>query len=308
MKIYYERKSFRNSNISEVIFCMPFELKDNFQDTDVNNNRFGEIIKNEENIIEFSNIETCDYVIIPYQWNKRDHQTLDLITYAKQHNKKIIGLHNSDFNSEHINIDEGYLFSTALNRSTKQSNEFSFPAFTGDFFKDNYLIDNESQKTIGFCGGITHNLRNKALSELNKNKDFKKNFIIRKGFWAPEISKTQAREEYMTHLNDNCFNLCVRGAGNFSYRLYETMMMGRIPIIVDSDQVFPFENILNYNDFSITLFENNINEINEKISLWLKNKTVEDIINIQKLNRNIWLEYMSPTGFLKNIKKEIEKI
>ena len=44
----------------------------------------------------------------------------------------------------------------------------------------------------------------------------------------------------MKNLRDNCFNVCMRGAGNFSYRLYETMMMGRIPIIINSDQVFPF--------------------------------------------------------------------
>ena len=115
-----------------------------------------------------------------------------------------------------------------------------------------------------------------------------------------------AREEYMKHLQDNCFNVCMRGAGNFSYRLYETMMMGRIPIIIDSDQVFPFENLLDYNEFSIMVRVGELRNINNIISKWLSDKTDQDIENIQKRNRELWVTYMSPQGWLNNFIKELE--
>ena len=82
-------------------------------------------------------------------------------------------------------------------------------------------------------------------------------------------------------------------------------MMGRIPVIINSDQVFPFEDILDYNDFSIMIDVSNIKNIENIISKWLENKSDDDIINIQKKNREIWMEYMSPLGWVKNFNKEL---
>ena len=122
------------------------------------------------------------------------------------------------------------------------------------------------------------------------------------------MTKDEARIGYLENMKNNTFILVARGAGNFSYRLYETMMMGRIPVIIDSDQVFPFENILNYDEFSIKIPIDSAlksSVFNTMIHEWIKNKTDEDIINIQKKNRELWIEYMSPLGWIKNFKKEI---
>jgi hypothetical protein len=99
----------------------------------------------------------------------------------------------------------------------------------------------------------------------------------------------------------------MRGAGNFSYRFFETMMMGRIPIIIDSDQVFPFEDILNYDDFSIRVSDSEIGNISNIINNWMMNKSDKDLENIQRNNRQIWIDYLSPIGWIKNFNKEIER-
>ena len=110
----------------------------------------------------------------------------------------------------------------------------------------------------------------------------------------------------MKNLRDNCFNVCMRGAGNFSYRLYETMMMGRIPIIINSDQVFPFGDILNYEEFSIIINFDDVSSIEKLIGDWLSTKTPQDLVDIQNKNRDIWLTYMSPQGWLNNFTKEMQ--
>ena len=85
------------------------------------------------------------------------------------------------------------------------------------------------------------------------------------------MKKDEARIDYLLNLINNAFTICIRGAGNFSYRLYETLMMGRIPLIINTNQVFPFENIINYDTFSFRInygenIEKSIYDIIENIS------------------------------------------
>lgn len=313
VKIHYNKSLFKGINgLTESIFCAPFEEKELFDEEKFENNRFLELIENGGKYIEYTDIKNCDFVIIPYKWNGRNFNNLNIINEAKENGKKIVTLHNDDYQpQEKISEDEGYLFTTTLIRDQRKVNEFSFPAFTGDFFNDYgsfYITESITQKSIGFCGAITNPIRPVVLDIISKINGFKTNFIIRDGFWAHGLTKDEARIGYYNNMSENCFTLCMRGAGNFSYRLYETMMMGRIPIIIDSNQVFPFEKILDYNLFSIIIPEDKINNSEEIINKWLINKSSDDILDIQKMNRKIWIEYMSPLGWIKNFKNEIYNI
>lgn len=48
-----------------------------------------------------------------------------------------------------------------------------------------------------------------------------------------------ARERFYRNIFDSEYIVCVRGGGNFSVRLYETLACGRIPLVVDTDVAFP---------------------------------------------------------------------
>ena len=312
IKIHYRKELFKGySGLCESVLCAPFEDPEKFKEDDFENKRFDKLVKEGSNYIEFTPIEDCDYVIIPYKWDGKTPQNKEILSEAKLHGKKVIALYNDDYlpqayGKECPTIEEGYIFNTTLQKSMRASNEFSMPAFTGDFFQGNYT----SNRSLGFCGAMTHKVRYYTVDYIIPRflRCLKKDFIIRKSFWATgEMSKDEARIGYLKNMNDNAFILCMRGAGNFSYRLYETMMMGRIPVIINSDQVFPFEDILDYKSFSIMIEKDDeIPNIDKIISSWLKNKTDADIINIQKKNRQIWEEYMSPLGWVKNFEKEIK--
>lgn len=47
--------------------------------------------------------------------------------------------------------------------------------------------------------------------------------------------------EYINHLERNTYIVCPRGTENYSYRIYETLSRGRIPVIIDTDVVLPAE-------------------------------------------------------------------
>jgi hypothetical protein len=57
--------------------------------------------------------------------------------------------------------------------------------------------------------------------------------------------------EYKNHLKKNTYIICARGSENYSFRLYETLNYGRIPVIVDTEMVLPKE--INWDRLSIVV-------------------------------------------------------
>lgn len=47
------------------------------------------------------------------------------------------------------------------------------------------------------------------------------------------------RQEFAEHMARTSYVLCPRGCENYSYRAYEALRFGRIPVIIDSDMVLP---------------------------------------------------------------------
>jgi hypothetical protein len=305
IKINYRKELFRGYNgLCESIFCAPFEDPEKFQEEKFENDRFKKNIEFGAYFLEFTEINECDYVIIPYKWDNYSSNSKNIIEEAKKFNKKVIALHNDDrYPQIPLKEEDGYLFTTTLELSNRKINEFSFPAFTGDYFEE--VNKYNLNRRLGFCGAITHMLRGLVIQSLYNSTKIETNFIIRSGFWAPELSKDIARSQFIENLVDNTFILCVRGEGNFSYRLYETLMMGRIPIIIDSNQVLPFEYIIDYSTFSIRLPYNS--SIEDNLNNIIKSLSDNDIILMQDNARLIWNEYLSPLGWIKNFNREICK-
>lgn len=145
--------------------------------------------------------------------------------------------------------------------------------------------------TIGFVGQKCCG-REKYLNYLENQIEFKTNFILRDTY----IHKLKSYHinEFDNNMNNNLFTFCYRGAGNFSVRFYETIMRGRIPIVVKTSSIFPYENLIDYNKLGIFIEENELGENNTLKDIILKyynEKTKEELIEIQKYNRNIYLTY-----------------
>ena len=301
IKINYKRELFKGkSGLCESVFCAPFEDSSKFDEESWENKRFQKLIEIGKDFLEFVDIQDCDFVVLPYKWDNQSVTTSSIIHEAKKFGKKIIALHNDDYEpTKRLNIEDGYLFTTTLQSTQRHINEFSFPAFTGDFFENKFNIN----RRLGFCGAITHPIRGYVLDIVQKSTKIESEIILRTGFWAPELEKNEARNQYMRSLQDNTFILCMRGAGNFSYRLYETLMMGRIPIIINSNQVFPFENKIDYSKFSLMI--NSPENIENQILNFLNSKSNEELITMQKTSRNFWQNFCSPEGWTKNFTKEL---
>lgn len=258
-----------------------------FRDIDIND------IKN---IVEYTDIESCDFIYHPFKINRNDNID-DLIELSKKHNKKIILFYNDDDDSI-FNFKNSIIFRTSIYDSTKPKNYFSVPAFCNDLKKETeYFFREKNEKpTVGFCGAITHSLRKLTIDSLNKTS-IPKNFIIRNNFWGGHIWGNEVRNEYIKNSINSDFVVCIRGAGNFSYRLYETLCLGRIPLIIDTDISLPFNNLSHYSNKLLTIKDlNNIES--EILRYWSE---ISDYSELQKNLITIWDDFLSPLGFIKKL-------
>lgn len=251
-------------------------------------------------------IEECEYVVYPHKWDTRNPEAERIIEEAQSHGKKILFFFNSDdLDKLNISETEGYIFRTSFTGSDRLLHEHSLPPFVVDpYINKEVPILNPTKASVGFCGGITHTARYVALDNLHKS-NIKTNFIIRKGFWAPGMTKKDARDEMRKNISDNVFTVCARGAGNFSYRLMEVMCMGRIPIIIDTDCVLPFDGVVDWHKHAVVVPLSEINNIASIVEQHYEWNT-ENLEEIQRQNREMWLEYLSPQGFVKNAHKVLE--
>lgn len=260
-----------------------------------------DICTEEINIV--NKIEDCDIIVLPYKFRgDKDNNFKNLEELALKNNKKLLCFFNDDDDKNYILKKNTILYRTSFYKSKKSDQEKAMIAFSADRFNNNYKLP---ELNIGYCGH-TERGRMKYLDILQKS-EINTNFIFRNGFWAPGIDKLTAIKEYYKNIEDNLFIFCYRGGGNFSYRFYETLMMGRIPILINTDCVFPFEDKVDINKISLVIDEKDIineNYLIDRIKDFYQNN---DLVSFQRNNRNVWLKYFSPEGFVKNLIGEYKK-
>lgn len=273
------------------------------------NNTFVDFKKNEIlNILEYTDVEKCDFIYYPNKIHKNTNID-NLIELSEKYNKKILLFYNDDDDTI-FDFKNSIIFRTSLYKSNKPKNYFSVPAFCNDLKNQCNFFYRKKNKvpTIGFCGAITHPIRKTIIDIINKT-ELDKNFIIRGNFWGGDVWGPKVRSEYIQNTLSSDIVICLRGAGNFSYRFYETMCLGRIPLVINTDIVLPFDDFIRYDEKIINIELSNIeNLLQEIINFWEK---IDDYDKFQKEIVNFWEKNISPIGFINNLnlyKNEISNL
>jgi hypothetical protein len=227
---------------------------------------------------------------------------LDRFKKSNNIEKPIIILLETDSEQPFWLSKEHYFFRCSLCKSTQLKNEFILPTLLEDIDEEFHPTEKKERPTVGFCGFPQHYYRTKLLKALHHHNSIEDNFIYRsKYFWQlakalpPEKGK-QLKEEYFDNIRLNDFVVCSRGAGNYSFRFYETLRSGRIPILIDSDMPFPFEDEIEWEN--LVICKKTPEEIIATMLEWCKHK---DIAAIQRNCRRVWENYLSRTAYMKNI-------
>ena len=142
------------------------------------------------------------------------------------------------------------------------------------------------------------------LNTLEQSKKIKTNFIYRvhyRGGAVNQETREKTTLEYYDNIKNSDYVLCVRGAGNFSVRLYETLMMGRIPVFVNTDCLLPFESEIDWNKHVVWVEWDDRKNIANRIAAFHKQLSNDEFVALQLANRTLWKETLSVKGMLEMI-------
>jgi hypothetical protein len=112
--------------------------------------------------------------------------------------------------------------------------------------------------------------------------------------------------EFRDNILGSHYTLCPRGGGNWSYRLYETLCLGRIPIFINTDCSLPYESLINWRDYCVWVEGDELEHTAEAILEHFHRHTADSFVDLQRRCRQLWLDYLSPDGFFRNFHRHPE--
>lgn len=137
----------------------------------------------------------------------------------------------------------------------------------------------EREKDIfcSFVGSLTHNTRTSMFNYLKDDELF----YFKVNDWSWNIEK-QKEDHFIDIISRSKFTLCPRGYGAQSFRFYEALQLGSVPIYIHDDTAWrPYVDILDWESFSINLHINDINLLKEKI-LNISDEQLSSMVDVSK--------------------------
>jgi hypothetical protein len=249
-----------------------------------------------------------DYIYLPIQWtayhllNGYGQNVQPLISYYSQ---VVEQLPNEKFFTV-VQYDGGTLVELKNCRIFAASGSFSSPIGENSVYEPipllcdpHPLIENESkQYKVVFCGRRTHELREKMFDTLSNVE----------GYNLYDTSSAAISQEdvdtFRTLLSDSIFGLCPRGYGPASFRFYETIQMGCIPIYISDKFWLPFREYINWNKLCLMISPDQIHHIPAKVDQLIESGEYKDMLEYGQYCYN---NYLSWDGAVNTIGKIISK-
>jgi hypothetical protein len=160
-----------------------------------------------------------------------------------------------------------------------------------------------------------HYARVEAIRALRREPAVNTSFIIRPEFsfrsdgrLVPGGSETTAehyRLEFVQNMLDSDYVLCARGFGNFSYRLYEALSCGRIPLLVDTDSVLPFHESAPWRSVLVTIDLKSLRRAGEHLLAFHSSVSGQEFEELQLRCRAFWQQWLAPEAFFRLLAGQI---
>jgi len=128
-----------------------------------------------------------------------------------------------------------------------------------------------------FVGSVTHPIRNMMYNSLHTMSKY----VIYGKQWTPSVSNDDFNN-FLNLSSRSIFSLCPRGYGKSSFRLYEVIQLGSIPVYIYDQKWCPFEDEIDWNEFSVLIDINNIQNIDNILSSISQDKIKQMQDNLYK--------------------------
>jgi hypothetical protein len=157
--------------------------------------------------------------------------------------------------------------------------------------------------------------RARALQALEGSPRVHANFVYRETYLGSVVMGSSVRDaariqtirrEFVDNLVGSDYALCCRGAGNYSYRLYEALSCGRIPLFVDTDAPLPFDFLVDWKQYCVWVDRSELPYIGEKLADFHAGLSPSGFVDLQHACRQFWEQFLSPQGFFGNFYRHFQ--
>jgi hypothetical protein len=156
-------------------------------------------------------------------------------------------------------------------------------------------------------------LRRKALAVLAAAPGVETDFVVRDRYRAGLRDRADRADrthltarEFFTNVRETEYTVCVRGGGNFSTRLYETLCLGRIPIIVDTDLVLPWTARVAWDDIAVMVPASELEHLPDRLRAFHERFDADSFAAHQLRCRALWAERLSVPGFFAHFEEHFK--
>lgn len=195
-----------------------------------------------------NNIDDADYILLSSNPNDYKNQ---INQYNRYKDKMVVWVNND--NPDFLDDTDGVKYKLIAQPSGKKLNHLTVPLVMTDhilWHLDKEFIEEcrTQEKVYDYCFmGQVYGKRT-ALTNLNIN-----NYLFRQTgpiYFMNENEKHNSIKKFLKELGKCKFSFTPRGSGSNSFRLYECLMVGTIPIATDVIE-YPYENEVNWEEFII---------------------------------------------------------
>lgn len=190
-------------------------------------------------------------------------------------------------------------FRASIKPSTKDSRACALPYPVEDFHDRCHFDPDKIRFDVSFVGFIgdamSGPVRRAVVASLQQSPLLRVHISVSErfhGFEEPDV-RLQRRELFVESLASSWFVICPRGAGENSYRFFETLSMGRIPVLLSDGCLLPFEESIDYDCIILRIPEHAADRTAEILHKWLASQTRESLIERCKKARKVWEQYLA---------------
>jgi hypothetical protein len=251
-------------------------------------------------------IDSTGYIFLPIKWTYIYNQKPQLIHELQNDLEKLDKSKKYFTVSQHDDAPIQKLPPHTLNFSAGGNQAFTIPIplicspikniknKEKDIFCS--FVGSVTPNGVGYVG-LAHRIRMSMLNVLVDNPKY----LLKPKYWSSDVNEKR-KDLFLDITSRSKFTLCPRGYGATSFRLYEAMQLGSIPVYIYYDKPFlPFKNDLNWEKLAILIDYSQINEIDSVLSSISEEKYQEML----EYTKQIYLEHFTLKGMSLNIIKSL---
>jgi hypothetical protein len=146
-------------------------------------------------------------------------------------------------------------------------------------------------KTIlcSFVGSVTHNVRKSIIDMYQRNPRYK--FSLRQG-WTNQV-QVDHQKLFIEYTLNSKFALAPRGYGKSSFRFFEILKLGCIPVYVwDDKEWLPYKDVLDYDKFCVSIHVSELEILDEILMSVSEKKYNQMLAEYEKIKHMFEMPYM----------------